>query len=54
MPTFMGMKQKKSINRWKFGKKQYTIKVVSILKKIAREMSHSGKVSRTFEFLQVF
>ena len=29
-------------------------KVVRILKKRAREMSHSGKVSRTFEFLQVF
>ena len=30
------------------------IKVVRILKKRAREMSHSGKVSRTFEFLRVF
>ena len=30
------------------------IKVTSILKKRAREMSHSGKLSRTFEFLRVF
>ena len=29
-------------------------KVVRILKKRAREMSRSGKVSRTFEFLHVF
>ena len=29
-------------------------KVIKILKKIAREMSQSGKVSRTFEFLGVF
>ena len=30
------------------------VKVVRILKKRAREMSCSGKVSRTFEFLRVF
>ena len=29
-------------------------KVVRILKKIAREMSRSGKVSRTFKFVRVF
>ena len=31
-----------------------TFKVVRILKKRAREMSRSGKVSRTFELLHVF
>ena len=47
-----------SAERKNWKKDTYTLlqiyKVVRILKKRAREMSHSGKVSRTFEFLRVF